>query len=152
TFETCAGRCWRAPVVIRDGDVRSGAGETADFGEAEEFELYCGSGGYGVLRSCLAKRRNVEGVISDLSSSAVGRFEKADASLGSRIKDLRTRDASVRLLMLIDEDRPGEMAQSFFLSQFPHRVLEGLLIVAYAAGSSEIVLYYKRRHENVCRE
>jgi NADH:ubiquinone oxidoreductase subunit F (NADH-binding) len=55
-------------------------------------------------------------------------------------------------MMLIDEDRPGEMAQSFFLSQFPHRVLEGLLIVSHALGSSEILLYYTRRHESVCRK
>lgn len=152
TRETCLAQCWRAPAIVQDGRVHSGAGEASAFAEEEEFELYCASGGYGVLKSCLAKRRSLESVVSSLSSTAVRLFEKTDVPLGSRIRELRARDTCIKVVMLIDEDRPGEMAQSFFLSRFPHRVLEGLLIASNALGSSEIVLYYTRKHESVCRK
>lgn len=152
TRETCLAQCWRAPAVLQNGGAHSGAGEGSAFGEEEEFELYCASGGYGVLKSCLAKRRSLESVVSSLSSTAVRLFEKAEVPFGTRIKELRAQNGCIKVVMLIDEDRPGEMAQSFFLSQFPHRVLEGLLIVSHALGSPEILLYYTRRHESVCRK
>lgn len=152
TRETCLAQCWRAPAISRDGRIYSGASETSDFGPAESFEQYCASGGYGVLKSCLAKRRSLESVLCSLSSAAVRSFEKADAPFGVRIRELRARYSTVKIVMLIDEHGPGEMAQSFFLSQFPQRVLEGLLIVAHALGAPEIVLCYSRRHESACRK
>lgn len=151
TRETCTGQCWRSPIVVHDGRAYSGMGDVPAFGQEEKFEQYCGAGGYGVLRSCLAKRRSIDSVISSLSSSCLGFFERADTPFGARIKELREKNICVKLLMLIDESRAGEMAQSFFLGQFPHRVLEGLLIVAYALGAPEVVLHYTRRHESTCR-
>lgn|GEM_PF-7077411 len=150
--ETCLAQCWRAPAIMQNGRVHSGAREKLDFGSAEAFEPYCASGGYGVLKSCVAKRRSPESVICALSSAAVRLFEKAEAPFGVRIRELRALCSMVKVVMLIDEDRPGEMAQSYFLTQFPHRVLEGLLIVAHALGAAEIVLCYTRRHESACRK
>jgi len=150
--ETCLAQCWRAPAIVQNGRVHSGALEKSDFGSAEVFEQYCASGGYGVLKSCLAKRRSAESVICSLSSAAVRLFEKAEAPFGVRMRELRARCTTVKVIVLIDEDRPGEMAQSFFLMQFPHRVLEGLLIVANALGALEIVLCYTHRHESACRK
>lgn len=149
TRETCAGRCWRAPVIVHDGQVHPAPTDDVLSGEEEEFELYCSSGGYGVLKSCLARRRSLDSLITSLSSSSVGLFENAKSPLGIRITELRRQNTSKKLLLLIDEDRPGEMAQSFFLSRFPHRVLEGLLIVSYVLQSFEIVLHYTRRHESL---
>jgi len=152
TRETCLSQCWRAPAIVQEGRVHSGAREEWGSVADEGFEQYCASGGYGVLKSCLAKRRSPESVICSLSSTAVRLFEKAEAPFGARIRELRAHGTAVNVVMLIDEDRPGEMAQSFFLSQFPHRVLEGLLIVSHTLGASEIVLYYTRRHESTCRK
>lgn len=152
TRETCLAQCWRAPVIVQNGRVHSGAGEDSDFVGEAGFEHYCAMGGYGVLKSCLAKRRSPESIVCSLSSAAVRLFEKAEAPFGARIRELRALGTTLKVVMLIDEDRPGEMAQSFFLSQFPHRVLEGLLIVSHALGASEIVLYYTRRHESTCRK
>jgi formate dehydrogenase len=150
--ETCLAQCWRAPAIVQDGRVHSGAEDVSDFAGEVGFEHYCASGGYGVLKSCLAKRRSLESVVCALSSTAVRLFEKAEAPFGTRIRELRARSTTIKVAMLIDEDRPGEMAQSFFLSQFPHRVLEGLLIVSHTLGATEIVLYYTRRHETACRK
>lgn len=150
--ETCLAQCWRAPAIMQNGRIHSGVREKLDFGSAEAFEPYCASGGYGVLKSCVAKRRSPESVICALSSAAVRLFEKAEAPFGVRIRELRALCSMVKVVMLIDEDRPGEMAQSYFLTQFPHRVLEGLLIVAHALGAAEIVLCYTRRHESACRK
>lgn len=150
--ETCLAQCWRAPAIMQNGRIHSGVREKLDFGSAEAFEPYCASGGYGVLKSCVAKRRSPESVICALSSAAVRLFEKAEAPFGVRIRELRALCSMVKVVMLIDEDRPGEMAQSYFLTQFPHRVLEGLLIVAHALGAAEIILCYTRRHESACRK
>lgn len=152
THETCAGQCWRAPVVIQDGRVYSGGRGALALDEEETFDLYCERGGYGVLKSCLAKRRNLDGIISSLSSTSLRFFERAESPLGIRIKELRSKSGGVKAVMLIDEDRPGDMAQSFFLTRFPHRVLDGLLILLFALGASDVVLYYTRRHEEECRK
>jgi formate dehydrogenase len=152
TRETCLAQCWRAPAIVHNSRVHSGAGEDADFAGDADFESYCALGGYGVMKSCLAKRRSSESIICALSSAAVRLFEKAEVPFGVRIRELRAHGTTVKVVMLIDEDGPGEMAQSFFLSQFPHRVLEGLLIVAHTLGASEVVLSYTRRHESTCRK
>lgn len=149
TRETCLAQCWRAPAVLQNGGAHSGAGEGSAFGEEEEFELYCASGGYGVLKSCLAKRRSLESVVSSLSSTAVRLFEKAEVPFGTRIKELRAQNGCIKVVMLIDEDRPGEMAQSFFLSQFPHRVLEGLLIVSHARFARDPSLLYAQARKRL---
>ena len=149
--ETCLAQCWRAPVIIPKKRAHPGVPETRVQYEGEPFEEYCKGGGYGVLKSCLTRRRSLDTVVSCLSSSALCSLEKAEVPIGIRIKALRNWDARTKVLMLIDEHLPGDMSQSFFLSQFAHRVLEGLLIVAHALGTSQVVMCHRGRYKELCR-
>jgi formate dehydrogenase len=146
--ETCLSRCWEAPAAVLDGppprenpdpDLSAQKGD-------ERLQSYLSSGGYSVFKSCLSKRRTPESILYSLSANSIASLEKASSPLGVRLRELRTVNAASKLCLVIDESRPAEMSQTYFIENFTHHVIEGLLICAYAAGAKEIVIGYDRRH------
>jgi formate dehydrogenase len=160
--ETCVGRCWMAPVATIGDDVVSGLNEweaisgssrgACSLGaRCESLAAFTDDGGYGVLKSCLTKRRSVERVISALSSLPLAEFEGAKDAIGVRMRELRGNEGATKLLLMIDERRPGVMNQAYLIERHTHSVLEGLLIAAWASGAQEILVHCDRKHSSLRR-
>jgi hypothetical protein len=160
--ETCAGRCWMAPVATIDDNVVSGVKEHGEIANSSRSAAAPGSssgsltaftdgGGYGVLKSCLTKRRSVESVVSALSSLPLAEFEGAKDAIGVRIRELRANGDSVKLLLMIDERRPGVMSQAYLIERHTHSVLEGLLIAAWVTGAQDVLVHCDRKYSSLRR-
>jgi formate dehydrogenase len=160
--ETCIGRCWMAPVATIGDDVISGAHEhgatensscgAATAGSSREsLTAFTDGGGYGVLKSCLTKRRSVESVVSALSSLPLAEFEGAKDAIGVRMRELRVNGGATKLLLMIDERRPGVMSQAYLIERHTHSILEGLLIAAWAAGAEEVLVHSDRKYSSLRR-
>ena len=105
----------------------------------ETLSAYTNAIGYGVLKSCLAKRRSVESIVSALSAFPLAPFEGEKFSLGIRMRELRDADDVItNLLRLIDDAPPGLISQTYLIERYTHSVLEGLLIVALVIGAADI--------------
>ena len=104
----------------------------------ETLSAYTNAVGYGVLKSCLAKRRSVESIVSALSAFPLAPFEGEKFSLGIRMRELRDADDVTKFLLLIDDAPPGLMSQTYLIERYTHSVLEGLLIVALVIGAADI--------------
>jgi hypothetical protein len=94
--ETCMARCWMAPVATVGDDVISATdhGATVKVSSGvqptlsnETLSAYTNAVGYGVLKSCLAKRRSVESIVSALSAFPLAPFEGEKFSLGIRMRE-----------------------------------------------------------------
>lgn len=151
--ETCLSRCWQAPAAVLDGPpLRASSGSESSIQKSHErLQIYLSSGGYGVFKSCRSKHRSPESIHYSLSANSVAALEKASAPLGVRLRELRASNAENKLCLIIDERRPAEMSQTYFIENFTHHVIEGLLICAFAAGAKEIVIGYDRRHRSLRR-
>jgi len=157
--ETCMARCWMAPVAAIGDDVISGAidggtvnadsdGQAADSSQ-ETFSSYTNAGGYGVLKSCLAKRRSIESIVSALSALPLASFEGEKLSIGIRMRELRDTGDVAKLLLLVDDAPPGVMSQTYLIERHTHSVLEGLLITALIIGAPEILVHCNNRYSSL---
>ena len=146
--ETCLSRCWEAPAAVLDSPApRQNLHSDASAQKGDDrLQTYLSSGGYSVFKSCLSKRRSPESILYSLSANSIASLEKASSPLGARLRELRAVNAANKLCLIIDEGRPAEMSQTYFIENFTHHVIEGLLICAYAGGAKEIVIGYDRRH------
>jgi NADH-quinone oxidoreductase subunit F len=113
---------------------------------SESLTAFTDGGGYGVLKSCLTKRRSVGSVVSTLSSLSLAEFEGAKDAIGARMRELRANGATTKLLLMIDERRPGVMSQAYLIERHTHSILEGLLIAAWGAGAEEVLVHCDRKY------
>jgi hypothetical protein len=149
--ETCLSRCWEAPAAVLDVPLPPGGVGSLPQDSDERLQSYLSSGGYSVFKSCLSKRRNPESILYSLSANSIAALEKARIPLGARLRELRTANAANKLCLIVDECRPAEMSQTYFIENFTHDVIEGLFICAYVAGAKEVVIWCDRRHRRVRR-
>jgi NADH:ubiquinone oxidoreductase subunit E len=139
--ETCLHHCWLAPVAICNSRSCANPSESQD-----ELCRYLSSGGYSVLKSCVSRRRSSESIIYSLSSRSFASLEKTATALGTRIRQARTSGTDVTLLLLLDEFRPTQMSQTYFIERYIHHVLEGLFICAFALDAKEVLVHCADRH------
>ena len=161
----CVGRCEQAPVAVvgqnpvigatidavvqtcRDGAVRHAAPPSADF---VDFASYRSTGGYRLLQSCMAGSRDVESVIETLESSGLRGLGGAGFPAGRKWRIVRA-EAGPRLMAVnIDEGEPGTFKDRSLLERDPHRVIEGLLIAAWAVGIATVYVYLRDEY-HACR-
>jgi formate dehydrogenase beta subunit len=117
----------------------------------ETLSAHTNAIGYGVLKSCLTKRRSVESIVSALSAFPLAPFEGEKFSLGIRMRELRDADDVTKLLRLIDDAHPGLMSQTYLIERYTHSVLEGLLIVALVIGAADILVHCNSRYSSLRR-
>jgi len=151
----CIGRCEQAPAVavhqyplarasaddvlaaVRDG--RRQAMPAAAISLAD----YQAQGGYALLRDCVEGRRDVEAVIRLMDDSGLRGLGGAGFPAGRKWRIVRDQPGPRLLAVNIDEGEPGTFKDRVLLESDPHRLLEGLLIAAWAVGISAVYLYLR---------
>lgn len=132
----CVGRCWQAPVSVARGVIVS-----ASTGEAQgDLTQYLRSGGYGVYRNCLSRRRSVESVIDTLSRPSFA-LPNTRWTLGKSLRAINAETTGAALIISLDRVSPGDMSSAFHVEHHCHELIEGLLIVASVIATSEIIVY-----------
>ncbi|MCY4395195.1 MAG: NAD(P)H-dependent oxidoreductase subunit E [Rhodospirillaceae bacterium] len=151
----CMGRCEAAPVaevghnhVVDataeriDAVIRSGHTHP-EIPPYQDLAAYREQGGYRLLQACLDGRRTPEEIIEILSDAGLRGLGGAGFPTGQKWRFVRA-EAGPRLMAVnADEGEPGTFKDRFYLDTEPHRVLEGMLVAAWAV-EAEAVYFYLR--------
>jgi formate dehydrogenase len=145
----CVGRCEHAPVAevghrhIDEATVDSikTAVEKRDthalMPAYKDFAAYIADGGYQLLKACLAGQRQPEELFKTLEDSGLRGLGGAGFPAGRKWRIVSQQPAPRLLTVNADEGEPGTFKDRVYLEQDPHRIIEGALIAAWAAGGCE---------------
>jgi formate dehydrogenase beta subunit len=159
----CVGRCEVAPCVVvgqnplGNATVERVAAAVSRKEIACEVEPYIGydvyraGGGYKLLADCLAGRRTREEITKIMEDSALRGLGGAGFPAGRKWKIVAAEPAPRLMAVNIDEGEPGTFKDRWYLERDPHRFLEGMLVAAWAVGTSEIYIYLRDEYAG-CRK
>lgn len=158
----CIGRCEQAPAAVVGQNpvpratcesvmatVAAGAVQHVPAGFID-LASYQSSGGYALLRQCIAGERDVESVIKTLEDSGLRGLGGAGFPAGRKWRIVRAEAAPRLMAVNIDEGEPGTFKDRVYLERDPHRFLEGMLIAALAVGIAKIYIYLRDEYHG-CR-
>jgi NADH:ubiquinone oxidoreductase subunit E len=151
----CIGRCDAAPAALvgrnsvgnasldsLEAAVRGGRIEPA-VPPYVEYGVYRQNGGYNVLSDCMSGARTFENVMATLDASGLRGLGGAGFPSARKWQFVRNEPAPRFSVMNADEGEPGTFKDRFCLETDPHRVLEGLLIAAWAIDASAVFIYLR---------
>ncbi|MDD4103146.1 MAG: NADH-ubiquinone oxidoreductase-F iron-sulfur binding region domain-containing protein, partial [Kiritimatiellae bacterium] len=121
-----------------------GAGELSPL----DYEDYCRSGGFEAWGRCL-RELSPEAVVSQIELSGLRGRGGGGFGTGRKWRTVAVARAAnggaAYVVCNGDEGDPGAFMDRMLQESYPYRVLEGMLIAAYAVGAAEGVVYI--RHE-----
>ena len=108
--------------------------------DAENIGGYLARGGYSALAKALDM--GVEGVIAEVKASGLRGRGGAYFPAGLKWEGARAVRAERRYMVVnCEEGEPGLFKDRHLMEGAPHRIVEGALIAAFAAGAGEVVFY-----------
>ncbi len=111
-----------------------------------DIEEYLAHGGYAALEKCL-RELSPEAVIKIIEDSGLRGRGGAGYPAGAKWAAVRSQTAPKKcIIMNGDEGDPGAFMDRMMLESYPHRVLEGLAIAAYAVGAGDAFLYIRAEY------
>lgn len=158
----CMGRCASAPVCVvgqRHVDnanvegvihsVKAGPALDPVIPSYTALEAYRSRGGYGLLNACLTGLRTPEELIDILSNAGLRGLGGAGFPSGRKWSIVRGYPGPRLMTVNADEGEPGTFKDRYFLEQDPHRMLEGILIAAWAVEAAECYIYLRDEYPAV---
>jgi NADH-quinone oxidoreductase subunit F len=152
---TDAGRRRQAELKAADADgvtdefLRAQVRITTDHLEAMDpldGAEYGHAGGFEMLRKSLAEN-DPEGVIRLITASGLRGRGGAGFPTGLKWNHVRRASGIPKYVIVNgDEGDPGAFMDRMLLESAPHRILEGMLIAAYAVGASEGIFYVRAEY------
>jgi bidirectional [NiFe] hydrogenase diaphorase subunit len=125
-----------------DKQVRVVLSETGQI-DPESLEDYVAHGGYGALNQAL-NEMTPEEVCIEISESGLRGRGGAGFPTGTKWNYVRLEDAPLKYVIVNgDEGDPGAYMDRTVMEDDPHRVLEGMIIAAYAVGASYGYFYVR---------
>jgi len=159
----CIGRCAGAPAALVGaravdrasveavrGLVESGAVD-AEVPSYAGFRPYRDFGGYDVLRACVEGERPYEDVHAVIQASGLRGLGGAGFPSARKWTFVRAEPAPRYVALNADEGEPGTFKDRYCMEADPHRVLEGLLIAAWAVEAESVWIYLRDEYP-ACRE
>ncbi len=114
--------------------------------DAERVEDYIGSSGYGALLKVLTEMTPAE-VIQEVVKSGLRGRGGAGYPTGLKWSTVsKAAGARKYVICNADEGDPGAFMDRSVLESDPHRVIEGMLIAAYAVGAAEGYIYVRAEY------
>ena len=121
---------------------------TEHYGRLDPVDLkeYLRHDGFTALKACLSSLQPQDVIARVLESGLRGR---GGAGFPSGLKWQRVRESNGSNVTIIcngDEGDPGAFMDRMLLESFPYRVIEGMLIAAFAVGASEGIFYIRAEY------
>ncbi|HXV22669.1 MAG TPA: NADH-ubiquinone oxidoreductase-F iron-sulfur binding region domain-containing protein [Alphaproteobacteria bacterium] len=158
----CMGACHNAPAVAMGHVLHEHASLTSVSRAVEsgadhphippyaDFDAYCKTGGYELLKACLAGTKPVEEVIATLEGSALRGLGGAGFPTGRKWRFVKAEPKPRYLAVNADEGEPGTFKDRHYLETDPHRFFEGMLIAALAVEAEAVYIYLRDEYPQ-CR-
>jgi len=157
----CMGACDRAPVcavghmqVMRASlDTVAAAAQAPAhphaYASPNEFDAYVGSGGYALLKACLAGKRTRDELIKIVSDAGLRGLGGAGFPTGRKWSLVRAESAPRMFAVNGDEGEPGTFKDRYYIEQDPHRFIEGMLIAAWVVEAPATYFYLRDEYPEV---
>jgi NADH:ubiquinone oxidoreductase subunit F (NADH-binding)/NADH:ubiquinone oxidoreductase subunit E len=157
----CVGRCETAPVaVVHQHPVPAATPESVQAAVAAGlhtdqvrghvgFDAYVAQGGYALWQQCLAGGREVESVIATLEQAGLRGLGGAGFPAGRKWRIVRGMAAPRLMAVNLDEGEPGTFKDRWILERDPHRMLEGILVAAWAVGIDAVWIYLRDEYHGI---
>lgn len=151
----CVGRCAQAPVAVVDrhpvapatheGVVATlGAGlRECEAPPVEPLAARVAGGGYAQLLRCLRGELDRETVFARLEAAGLRGLGGAGFPTARKWRTVAAQPAPRLMAINADEGEPGTFKDREWLEREPHRVLEGMLIGAWAVGATDCYFYLR---------
>jgi NADH:ubiquinone oxidoreductase subunit F (NADH-binding)/NADH:ubiquinone oxidoreductase subunit E/NAD-dependent dihydropyrimidine dehydrogenase PreA subunit len=120
---------------------------TEGFGRIDPLDLdeYLAAGGFQAAERCLRDRAPGE-IIAEVTRSGLRGRGGAGFLTGEKWRRVREAPGEPKYLVANgDEGDPGAFMDRMLLESYPYRIIEGMIIGAYAVGAAEGIFYI--RHE-----
>jgi NADH:ubiquinone oxidoreductase subunit F (NADH-binding)/NADH:ubiquinone oxidoreductase subunit E len=157
----CMGRCDGAPVAEvghRSVD-RANAETVADLAAAGDthpaiplytgFDAYVAEGGYRLIAACREGLHSFESLTTALGEAGLRGLGGAGFPTGRKWEFVRKESKPRYLAVNADEGEPGTFKDRHYLERDPHRVLEGMLVAAWAIEADAAYLYLRDEYPAV---
>ncbi len=157
----CMGRCESAPVAevghnhIVDATVETveaairGGHTHPEIAPYQDLAAYRDQGGYALLQNCLNGRRTRDEIIGLLSDAGLRGLGGAGFPTGQKWRFVRA-EARPRLMAVnADEGEPGTIKDRYYLETEPHKVLEGMLVAAWAVEADAVYFYLRDEYPHI---
>ncbi len=155
----CMGGCDCAPVAaVGHNQVLSATAETVTAAlkgvasvspDMQGFAAYREAGGYALLEACRTGTHTPEAIIAALDGGGLRGLGGAGFPAGRKWGYVRAEPGPRLLAVNADEGEPGTFKDRWLLEREPHRVLEGMLIAAWAVEAVEIYFYIRDEYPNI---
>src|SRR5690349_4820642 len=151
----CMGACDRAPVCAVGhlqtfnaspekvaADVKANKHPHAWHPDAD-FAAYQKSGGYTLVKDCIADKRTRDELIKIVSDAGLRGLGGAGFPTGRKWSLVRAEPAPRMFAVNADEGEPGTFKDRYYLELDPHRFIEGVLIAAWVVEAHETYIYIR---------
>lgn len=157
----CMGRCESAPVASVNKHHLESASvdkiekviEDKKFGPViphyKNFDSYVLEGGYSLLRACLEGEYEPEQIIKILSDAKLRGLGGAGYPAGRKWASVLKLPKPKLLAVNFDESEMGTFKDRYFVEQDPHRMLEGILLAAWACGTYQAYIYLRDEYHHI---
>jgi formate dehydrogenase len=157
----CMGRCDRAPVasVARRHVERASVARLRATLAAHELDplvppyrdldSYLAEGGYRLLRSCLEGGRSRATVVEMLCDSKLRGLGGAGYPTGQKWRSLGRLPRPKVVVVNFDESEMGTFKDRRLVEWDPHRLIEGILIAAWACEADQAYIYLRDEYHAV---
>jgi formate dehydrogenase len=159
----CIGRCDGAPAVEVGHQAidRATPDQVADavrhghthpiIPSYADFDAYVAGGGYQLIKACRAGQHSFESLTATLGEAGLRGLGGAGFPTGRKWEFVRKEPRPRYLAVNADEGEPGTFKDRWYLERDPHRVLEGMLVAAWAV-ETEAAYFYLRDEYPAIRE
>jgi formate dehydrogenase beta subunit len=110
---------------------------------------YRASGGYTLWQACVAGQHTPESVIDILDRCQLRGCGGAGFPTAQKWRAVRSTPGPRLMVVNADEGEPGTFKDRFYLAQDPHRMLEGMLIAAWAVEAEAVTIYLRDEYPDL---
>lgn len=119
-------------------------------GGPQSFDAYVAEGGYEAVKKAVAGGPQI--VLDVVSASGLRGRGGAGFPTGQKWSFAASEaEAEKYVVANGGEDEPGSLKDRVLMEGYPHKILEGVILAAYATGAHEAVLYVNSLYERAIR-
>jgi formate dehydrogenase beta subunit len=157
----CMGRCDGAPAVevahqAIDHATPDKVADAVRHGHTHpvipsytDFDAYVAAGGYQLIKDCRAGKHSFESLTATLGEAGLRGLGGAGFPTGRKWEFVRKEPRPRYLAVNADEGEPGTFKDRHYLEREPHRVLEGMLVAAWAIEADAAYFYLRDEYPAV---
>jgi NADH:ubiquinone oxidoreductase subunit F (NADH-binding)/NADH:ubiquinone oxidoreductase subunit E len=143
----------RHSIDVRDKPVADFLGRqkhiaTENHGDIDPIDIdeYMDNGGFSALQKCI-REMSPEQIISEIERSGLRGRGGAGYPTALKWSAVRNQQSGMKFILCNgDEGDPGAFMDRMIMESYPYRIIEGMIIAAYAVGAHEGYFYIRAEY------